>query len=56
VDSHSQLTDRTQFPIEELEKGLKELKGFVTPQNINNIDQPDFPELPWSKPPSKEYT
>lgn len=42
-------------PMEELEKGLK---GFVTLQNNNNINQPDPPhthtELPETKPPTKE--
>jgi hypothetical protein len=27
------------FPVEELEKILKELKGFAIPQEINNINQ-----------------
>ena len=40
--------------MEELEKGLKELKGFGSPKN--NINQPDDPELPGTKPPAKEYT
>jgi hypothetical protein len=38
-------------PTEELEKGLKELKGFATHRKNNNINQP---ELPGSKPPTKE--
>jgi hypothetical protein len=29
------------FPIEKLEKGLKELKGFATHRKNNNINQPD---------------
>jgi hypothetical protein len=31
----------TGSPIEELEKGLKELKGFATHRQNNNINQPD---------------
>jgi hypothetical protein len=31
--------------MEELEKGLKELKGFATHRKNNNINQPDPPEL-----------
>jgi hypothetical protein len=43
--------------MEELEKGLKELKGFATHKNNNNINQPDSPppEIPVTKPPTKEY-
>jgi hypothetical protein len=42
--------------MEELEKGLKELKGFATHRKNNNINQPIPPELPGSKlPPTKEY-
>ena len=36
----------TGSPMEELEKGLKELKGFVTHGKNNNINQPDFPRVP----------
>jgi hypothetical protein len=37
--------------MEELEKGLKELKGFTTHRKKNNINQPDPPpELPGTKP------
>jgi hypothetical protein len=39
--------------MEELEKGLKELKGFATNRKNNNINQPDTPEL---KPSTKKYT
>jgi hypothetical protein len=39
-------------PVEELEKGLKELKGFSTHRKNNNINQP---KIPGSKPPAKEY-
>ena len=46
--------------MEELEKGLKELKGFATHRKNNNINQPEPPhpppELPGTKPPTKEYT
>ena len=49
----------TGSPVEELEKGLKELKGFATHRK-NNINQPISvrppPELPGTKPPIKEYT
>ena len=38
--------------MEELEKGLKELKRFVTHRKNNNINQPEFLG---SKPPTKEY-
>jgi hypothetical protein len=41
--------------MEELEKGLKELKGFST-LGRKNISQPDPIELPGTKPPTKEYT
>jgi hypothetical protein len=39
--------------MEELEKGLKELKGFAIHRINNNINQP---EVPGSKPPTKKYT
>ena len=42
--------------MEELEKGLKELKGFATHRKNNNTNQPDPPELPEIKPLTKEYT
>jgi hypothetical protein len=42
--------------MEELEKGLKELKGFATHRRNNNINQTDPPELPGTEPPTKEYT
>jgi hypothetical protein len=47
--------------MEELKKGLKELKEFATHRKNNNINQPDphhhhLPELPGTKPPTKEYT
>jgi hypothetical protein len=40
----------------ELEKGLQALKGLATLRKNNNINQPDPPELPGTKPPTKEYT
>ena len=43
-------------PIEELEKGLKLLKGFATHRKNNNINQPDSPKLPGTKPSTKQYT
>jgi len=42
--------------MEELEKGLKELKELASPRKNNNINQPDTPELLGIKPPTKEYT
>jgi hypothetical protein len=41
--------------IEELEKGLKELKGFVTHKKNKNINQIDPPELPETKPPIRVH-
>jgi len=35
--------------VEELEKGLKELKRFATHKKNNNINPPDPPELPGTK-------
>ena len=42
--------------MEELEKGLKELKRFATHRMNINISQRDQPELPGTKPLTKEYT
>ena len=42
--------------MEELGKGLKELKGFATHRKNNNINQLDLTELPGTKPLTKEYT
>jgi hypothetical protein len=46
--------------MEELEKGLKELKGFTTLRKNNNINQPDSPPPQSSQelnhPPTKEHT
>jgi hypothetical protein len=41
--------------VEELEKGLNELKGFASYRKNNNINQPNPPEVPGTKPPTKEY-
>jgi hypothetical protein len=38
--------------MEELEKGPKEIKGFVAPLEEQRVP----PELPGTKPPTKEYT
>jgi hypothetical protein len=45
-------------PMEELEKGLKELKGFATPeeeQQYQPTGTPPPPGLPGTKPPTKVY-
>jgi hypothetical protein len=43
--------------VEEFEKGLKELRGFVAPQGgSNSVNQPDLQELPGTGPSTKEYT
>jgi hypothetical protein len=44
--------------VEELEKGPKEFsKRFAAPhRRNNNMTQPVYPELPGSKPPTKEDT
>jgi hypothetical protein len=42
--------------VEELEKGLKELKGFATHRKNNNIDQQDHPEIQGTKLPTKKHT
>jgi hypothetical protein len=41
--------------MEKLEERLKECSG-LKPLRKNNINQPDLPELPGTKPPTKEYT
>jgi hypothetical protein len=41
--------------VEELEKGLKELKVLGTHRKSNNINQPDPPELPGTKLTTKGY-
>ena len=40
----------------ELEKGPKKLKGFVTHRKNNNINQPESPGLPGTKPTTEEHT
>jgi hypothetical protein len=42
--------------MEELEKELKELKRFETYRKNYIINQPDSPELPGTKPQTREYT
>jgi len=42
--------------MEELEKGLKEMKGFAIHRKYHNINQPGPAKLPGTKPPIKEYT
>jgi hypothetical protein len=37
--------------VEDLEEGLKELKGFVTHRKNNNIEQSYPSKLPGTKPP-----
>jgi hypothetical protein len=39
----------------ELEKGLKELKGFATHRKNNGISQPNPPELPGTKPSTRVH-
>ena len=47
----------TWSPMEELVKGLKELKGVCNPIGRKAISTNHTPpELPGSKPPTKEYT
>jgi hypothetical protein len=40
--------------MEELEKGLKKLRGLQPHRRKNNMNQPVAPELPGTKPPTKE--
>ena len=42
--------------MEELGKGLKELKEFATPWEEQQYQPTKLPELPRSKQPTKEYT
>jgi hypothetical protein len=42
--------------IEELEKGLKKLKGFATPYEEQQYQATRPPKLPGTKPSTKEYT
>jgi len=48
--------DRDTEHREELEKGLKELNRFATPQEEQKYQPTRPPELPGTKPPTKEYT
>ena len=41
--------------MEEIEIGLKKLNGLQPHRKNNNVNQQDSPELPWTKPPTKEY-
>jgi hypothetical protein len=43
-------------PVEELEKGLKLLKRFATPEEEQQYQLTRPPELPGTKQPTKEYT
>jgi hypothetical protein len=45
-----------RFSMEELEKGLEELKGFANHRKNNNINQTDPLELLGTKSPTKAYT
>ena len=47
---------RTVSPVGEIEKGPKELKGFAAPRRNNNMSHQVLPELPGTKPSTKEYT
>ena len=42
--------------MEESGEELKELMGFSLHKKNNNINLPDLPELPRTKPPTKDYT
>jgi hypothetical protein len=41
--------------VEELENRMQELKRFATHRKNNNINQPDPPELPGTKTPTKVH-
>ena len=43
----------TGTPVDELKKGLKELKEIAPHRKNNNFNQPELPE---SRAPTKEYT
>jgi hypothetical protein len=43
-------------PMEYLEKGLKELRGFAAPWVANSVNRPNPLELPCTGPTTKEYT
>jgi hypothetical protein len=43
--------------MEEMEKGLKELRGFAAPmRGSKNVNWPDPLEFPGTGPPTKYYT
>jgi hypothetical protein len=42
--------------VEELEKGLKELKVFAFHRKNINVNEPELLDVPGTKPPRKEYT
>ena len=42
--------------IEKLGQGPKEVKMFAYPKQYNNINQPEHPKIPGTKPLTKEYT
>ena len=46
----------TGSPRKELQKGLKSWRGLQTHRRNNNMNQPVTPELPGTKPPTKENT
>jgi hypothetical protein len=41
--------------MEELEKGLKELRGLQPHRGSNSVNQPDLPEFLGTGPTTKEY-
>ena len=42
--------------MENLGKEVKKLKGFTSPKEEQHYQPPRPPELPGTKPPTKEYT
>jgi|UPI0000F4F447 hypothetical protein len=46
----------TWFPMKELEKGSKELRGLQPHRRNNNMNYPVSSELPGTKSPTKENT
>jgi hypothetical protein len=55
VDACSQPLNQLNMgtPMEELGKGLKDMKGFATLRKNNNTNQLEPPELQGTKPPAK---
>jgi hypothetical protein len=45
-----------RVPDREVRERIKGAEGFATHRKRNNINQPEPPELPGTKPPTKEYT